>query len=298
MKVIFLSIQMLMEFILERWGKAMQKLEYTPELIRKMQLIELEILKEIDKICRENGIAYQADGGTLLGAVRHEGFIPWDDDIDIRMLRKDYERFCEICKTELDSDKYFLQTYYTDPGYRWGYARVLRKDTFFNRENQEMLTMQRGIFMDIFPCDGMPEKGINKNLFNFECFIARKIMYSPVGAVHEKNIIKKNLYKILRHLPKKVGIYLFEYLIHKYENKDTALIRTLGWNGKEENLGFQRSWMLESCELPFEDMQIKAPKDYDAFLRFMFGDDYMTPPPVDKRIPKHTAVEIIFPEGD
>ena len=267
---------------------------YTDEIIRKMQTIELDMLKELDRICRDNHITYEVDGGTLLGAVRHGGFIPWDDDVDVRMLRDEYEHFCEICKTQLDEKKYFLQTYITDSGYRWGYARILRRGTFFDREHQEMLTMKRGIFIDIFPCDGMPEKGLLKMLFNLRCFLARKILYSVVGAKYEKILWKRMLYKIMSFVPPYVAHKEFERLTELYRGKKTKLVRTLGWNGAEENIGFQRKWMIESMDMPFEDMMVRVPVDYDGHLTHMFGSDYMTPPPQEKRRPKHTAVEIKF----
>ena len=159
-----------------------------------------------------------------------------------------------------------------------------------------MITSKNGIFIDIFPCDNMPEKGLAKTIFNMRSFFARKIGYSVVGAKYEKNLLKKIGYKILRLFPMEVARREFERLAHKYEDKDTKYIRTPGWHWKQESKGYLKSWFTEYTEIQFEDMRAYAPKDTDGFLKYMYGDDYMTPPPVEKRNPQHPATMIDFGE--
>ena len=105
--------------------------------LRQLQMIELEMLVEVDRICKKCGIQYNIIAGTLLGAVRHGGFIPWDDDADVAMLRPEYEKFRKACKTELDTTRFYFQDHRNTRGYRWGYGKLRRKNTLFLRENQE-----------------------------------------------------------------------------------------------------------------------------------------------------------------
>ncbi len=267
---------------------------FSSEELKKLQIIGLEMLIEVDRICRKHGINYQLDGGVLLGAARDGKFIPWDDDVDIRMLRKDYNRFCKVCETELDKERFFLQNYFTDPGYRWEYAKLLRNGTGFYRINQEMLTQRKNIYLDIFPCDNMPEKGLNKLLFNVECFWYRKIAYSPIGAVHEKNLLKKCVYRVLRHIPKEYFVNGFEALSQRISDGRTKLVRILGWGGDLEWKGYLYNWLKYSQDMSFEGRMFLVPVDYDGYLRYHIGNDYMKLPPKEKQIGDNFVTSVEF----
>ena len=122
-------------------------INYDRETLRQIQLVELDLLKEVDRICRKLGIRYNIIAGTLLGAVRHKGFIPWDDDADVAMLRDEYNRFVEACRTEKKKKKYCFQDHTVTPGYRWGYGKLRRRDSVFLREYQEFMPYCQGIFI-------------------------------------------------------------------------------------------------------------------------------------------------------
>ena len=175
--------------------------------LRRLQMIELEMLLEVDRICRKHHIPYNIIGGTLLGSVRHRGFIPWDDDADLAMMRKDYMKFRKICRKELDNSKYYFQDAEVTDGYRWSYGKLRRKDTLFLREYQEHMPYEQGVFIDIFPVDHVPDAYLPRAVYNFMCFCVRKILWSEVGKYQEQNMLKRKIYQLLSRIPAKDVIH-------------------------------------------------------------------------------------------
>ncbi|MCI9297948.1 MAG: LicD family protein [Lachnospiraceae bacterium] len=269
--------------------------EMDQNTLRKLQMTELEMLAELDRICRKNAIPYILDGGTMLGAVRHGGFIPWDDDVDVRMLRKNYDRFCEICRKELDS-KYFLQTYRTDSGYRWGYARILKNGTVFKRKGQHKMTARNGVFIDIFPDDNLPAAFWGKKMCNGISWLCRKLLYSEVGALNKNKFSSWIGFNFLNMFPKYWGHKGVEYLTEKYADCNTPHVRCLSWGAGFESKGFLKKWHTETKEYTFEGLKVPGPIDMEGYLTHIFGTDYMKLPPEEKRYPGHVADYIDFGE--
>ena len=150
----------------------------TDNELKKLQSVELELLCEFDRICRKYGIIYSIDGGTLLGAVRHGGFIPWDDDADVIMVRDEYEKLLEVIDIEIDNNYFYFQDINRTEGYRWGYAKLRKQNTKFVRTNQQHLKYKQGIFLDIFVCDNVPENYILRAMVNY--FGYKKELYLDI----------------------------------------------------------------------------------------------------------------------
>ena len=257
-------------------------IELNSSQLRQLQLIELEMLVEVDRICKKCGIKYNIIAGTLLGAVRHGGFIPWDDDADVAMLRPEYEKFRKACKTELDKTRFIFQDHRNTKGYRWGYGKIRRKNTLFLREYQEHMPYFQGIFIDIFPLDGVPDNYFLRSIKNFECFCVRKILWSKVGKIAEKNFWKRQIYKMLDKLPEEKIFRYYHGMIRSANRKETRMVRILMFPTPNNEYGYYRCWYENSADMVFEGITFQGIQDYDSYLSFKFGE-YMELPSEEKR---------------
>lgn len=276
----------------------MSKVKYlTKDEFRKMQLLQLDMLKELDRVCRKHNIKYSIYCGTLLGAVRHKGYIPWDDDADVVMLREEYEKFKKVAK-ELDAKICYFQDNTTDPYYRWGYAKLRRTNTEYVRVGQEHLKCKTGFFIDIFPLDDIPKSVIGQIFNDFYCFCLRKILYSEVGKYSESETpFMRKWYSLLSRISTDKVYKRINKMTSKSRNDSKNKVRCYMFTatGKlykkhkiSERYGMPKQWFLDLEEYEFEGEKFYGTKDYDKILTYIYGD-YMTPPPKDKRDP-HSPV--------
>ena len=266
-----------------------------PAILKKLHKTEVEILDEIDRICKKHFITYYLIGGTLLGAVRHSGFIPWDDDLDIAMPRKDFEKFLEVCETEL-SDGFDVLSSKTE-SYSKLYAKVQKKNTLFLE--QDSLKYQHneeswGIFVDIFPLDNA-RKGFGTRMRwemvkKTDHFLFRKIVIKANCKSFKDKIMRLLLSFISINFLKKYRDKLCK--LHDNNNHCTHLINMGSPKNYGHELWFIDKW-IPAVQLEFEGKMYPAPHDYDNVLTILYGADYMQVPPIEKRV-THDSVKISF----
>ncbi len=256
--------------------------QYTKERLRECQLKQLAILKEIDRICHKHGISYWLDGGTLLGAKRHGGFIPWDDDIDIAMGLTDLKRFEAIAPDELPASL-FLQTTASDIG-NSPIVKIRDLNSLYLEHGDDFETgYVKGIFVDIFPFTEHPDvprswiKQLHQGLSKSYHILHSKHYYSLRSFAEffwfgAKYLLYNGIWKLL----------CLCWPCHRYAN--IPIINGYG-------ITHQRETVLPLTFICFEDAEFPAPHDTDQYLRNIYGN-YMQLPPEEKR---KTHAEFIQP---
>lgn len=245
---------------------------YNQKNLRASQLEQLRMLQVIADICERHGLTYWLDAGSLLGAVRHGGFIPWDDDLDIAMPQEDLEKFTAIAQNELPPHL-FVQNKQTDPSYRHEHSKVVNLNSFYVQFTDDFeATYQKGLFIDIFPYIDYPSlpDGIRKKYLRGMC-----VAYS---VLHEKHYYSvENCFKLLwfggKHLLFK-GIW---HLLPK-QKKYFSCLPSNNWHGMVE----ERADILPVNKIQFEGLEFNAPHNPDAYLKKLYRN-YMQLPPEDKR---------------
>lgn len=261
-----------------------------------LENVQINILEEIKRICKKNNINFFLIGGTCLGAVRHNGFIPWDDDVDIGMLRCDYERFIKVCKKDLDK-KYYLQTNQTDDDYPHFFCKIRANNTLFQEKLNVGKKMHQGIFVDVFPFD----YGSNHNIVNMflevKSIFIREAIFKKLGYnVIPKNAKEKIMLPFIKLYSKINSLDGMKEKINKMisktnKKKSNKIINLVGY--ALFNDIYNADIFNEFIEHKFKNKTYKIFKNYDEYLTTLYGD-YMTPPPEEERKIGHGVIKLEF----
>lgn len=261
--------------------------------LRQLQLTLLEILKVIDSFCRENNLHYSLYAGTLLGAVRHHGFIPWDDDLDICMARNEYDRFIELWEKN-PPNGYILQNKKTNSKFSQSFTKIRKDHTCFLQKGEIKGEYHHGIFVDVFPVDKSPSCFISSKIFLWNVMqyqLFTREFVPPHGSFLQKIIAKFLLYIVPPKKRKKVRTSI-EEKICRYNSNPNLNAVTIETLTAAKTL-FSPFMMKEFVELNFEGLSFMCVAQWDEMLQKKFGD-YMQLPPESEREWRHHPVILDF----
>lgn len=258
--------------------------------LNELQRAGLNILKETIKICQKHGLQYYIYGGTLLGAIRHKGFIPWDDDVDIAMPRKDYEKLKQF-QDELP-DYMFLDTIQRK-GHQWTAAHIV--DTRYKVEvGYGQTKAEMCVWMDILIIDGVPTPGtLQYKLFSF-AYLSARLLYKFSNFSKEVDLEKKRtpleafLIKFAKvtHIEKVINQHLsgclLDWVSRQYDMDKCDYVATLAGPLKMDET-IPKQWFGKGREMQFEDIIVSGLDETERFLVKAYSENYMVPPPLDKR---------------
>lgn len=261
---------------MEQLSTMLQQAGQTATLQEHQQAL-LVLLKEFDRVCRKLDIPYFLFAGTLLGAVRHGGFIPWDDDADIIMLREDYARFFREAPAVLDKEHFYLQQEFTDHWPMFFSKLRLHNTACMEKHHPKDQATHQGVYMDIFPCDNAYSTEFGRRLQ----FAASKIVIAKGldrRGYDTKSKAKKLLMAVSRILPNR----LFHRIVRGPQKRGVWVHSFLGGASKYSRNIYPAAYFAEWVEMPFESGNFFVPKDFDGLLQVLY-QDYMTLPPEDQR---------------
>lgn len=238
----------------------------------ELQKKQFEILQYFVGICNELNLTYYMVCGSALGAVKYNGFIPWDDDVDVALPREDYWTFVENAQRMLP-EHIFVQTYKTDKNFPQIFCKLRDSNTTFIEESAKNLEINHGIFIDVFPLDGYPDNRFRQLLFE----VKKRIYQSELLSVYEfertgKSKLLKRLYDIAG-VPKRTAriVEKYEKMICRYSIDNSKVICNHGnWQGRLEYA--PKDQYSYGIEIEFEKMNVRVPTEYDAYLRQKYGD--------------------------
>lgn len=254
------------------------------EELKHLQRVVLDIAKDVDNLCRENGIEYYLGGGGAIGTIRHKGYIPWDDDLDLLMSYDNYEKFVRVCEEKLDKEKYYLDRD-TSP-WAFPYCKIRLKGTYIEEKGdipKEGDT--NGIFVDVFRLEKSPSSSFWQHwqYYFSKVLVAYNCAHKPYETT---STLKKMMMKC--SLVLNVGIVrkIIQHQVFRWNNKE---VRVLGcfWGTTRFKNSFTETRIYGKPKyLPFEDTKLPVPEFYDEYLTQFFGN-YMQLPPVEKRVAPH-----------
>lgn len=263
----------------------------TEKQSQRLKEIQLEMLDFFISVCEKENLQYYLFYGSVLGAVRHNGFIPWDDDIDVGLPRKDYEKYIKVSSKYLP-EYYFLQNIYTEKNFLGNYSKIRDTRTTFIEKPCKDIEMNHGVYIDVFPLDGYPSSKI------VSTFLTCMKKFSGIPITQAFNSSKKQNFKFkvavkilsLFSLDEKKALIKREKIFKSFDyEKSSLVINHSGAYGQKEIMrkeNFGKGTVAE-----FEGRKVLIPEKYDKYLSDLYGD-YMTLPPVESRIGHHSTETI------
>ncbi|MFH0357769.1 phosphorylcholine transferase LicD [Streptococcus sp. A27] len=258
--------------------------------LNPLHKVDLEIVKEVIKICEENNLSYYALGGTMLGAIRHKGFIPWDDDIDLGMPRNDYEKFLEIAPSLLSSHLKVVN-YKNTPEYHYYITRVLDTTTRVIEDRIGNENKYTNASIDIFPIDGTPNNIVLRKIYYLRVMYHRALMSlcykDSIDRKRKRNFLEKVLLAILELIPIEMMTTpnkqkeKIDRMLSKQDIVKSNFIGNIMGAYRTREI-VPKEWYGKGTKYPFEDIELVGLDNYDEYLKYTYGD-YMKLPTEDNR---------------